>query len=79
MVEGNRHFPGLDLQSPPPSLSERERQIQQALLDGDKPYQIALALGLTYGTVQTYKSRLFAKLGVSGLAEFFKRKESDPP
>jgi DNA-binding NarL/FixJ family response regulator len=75
VIEDRQHYPKL-LAGPSASnlsFSEREQQVREALLDGKAPHEIATELGLTYGTVQTYKKRLFKKLGVGSMVEFLKR------
>jgi two-component system invasion response regulator UvrY len=69
VVAGAVHFPKLDPDSRPVRLSPRELQICKALLQGKPAFQIAAELGLTYGSVQTYKDRIFKKYGVTTLLE----------
>jgi DNA-binding NarL/FixJ family response regulator len=78
VVAGTTHFPLLDPLAQPVRLSAREEQVRKALVQGRQPFQIASDLGLTYGSIQTYKKRLFEKLGVGGMVEFLK-KAAHPP
>lgn len=55
--------PGADAQ-----LSEREREIMRRLVRGERPTEIAEAMGLSVKTVSTHKARLLAKLGLPSLA-----------
>jgi two-component system invasion response regulator UvrY len=73
VMEGTLHFPKLDPAAQPVRLSEREEQVRKALVQGRQPFQIAKDLGVTYGSVQTYKKRIFSKLGVSGMVDFLKK------
>ncbi|MGO9377521.1 MAG: response regulator [Dissulfurispiraceae bacterium] len=52
-------------QSPLDRLSPRERQILQCVVEGKSSSQIAEIIGLSAKTVDTYRSRLMGKLGVS--------------
>jgi DNA-binding NarL/FixJ family response regulator len=49
-------------------LSARERQILRRIIDGATSSSMADELGLSTKTVDTYRSRLMAKLGVNDLA-----------
>ncbi len=51
------------------SLSVREREITQLLLEGHGTAEIAGILNLHLSTVSTYKSRIFDKLGVTNVME----------
>jgi DNA-binding NarL/FixJ family response regulator len=59
-------------QSPIESLSEREREILQLVIDGHSSAEIADKLFLSSKTVDTYRSRLMKKLGVADLAGLIK-------
>jgi DNA-binding NarL/FixJ family response regulator len=48
-------------------LSDREKQILQLLVEGTSNAKIAELLFLSPKTVETYRSRLMEKLGISGL------------
>ncbi|MFZ2652914.1 MAG: helix-turn-helix transcriptional regulator, partial [Burkholderiaceae bacterium] len=62
---------GLDEQAsgddPLAALSPRERQIMQLVVRGRSSAEIGSALHLSPKTVDTYRSRLMAKLGVANL------------
>jgi DNA-binding NarL/FixJ family response regulator len=58
--------------SPIERLSPRERQILQLVAEGGSSAEIGRALGLSPKTVDTYRSRLMAKLGVKNLAGLVK-------
>jgi DNA-binding NarL/FixJ family response regulator len=53
--------------SPLESLSEREREVLQLTVEGKSAAQVADVLSLSPKTVETYRSRLMQKLGVSNL------------
>ncbi len=54
-------------QSPLGALSPREREILHLVVEGKSSAQIAEALFISPKTVETYRSRLMHKLGVSNL------------
>ena len=54
-------------QSPLESLSRREREIFQLVVEGKSSSEIAARLGLSSKSVDTYRSRLMQKLGVSNI------------
>ncbi len=59
--------------SPLDSLSTRERQVLQLVVEGHSSAQIAAVIHLSPKTVETYRGRLMKKLGVSditGLVRF---------
>lgn len=56
-------------ETPRPDLSHRERLVLAALLDGRRLVEIAKENGLSPTTLQSYKKRLFEKLGVESVAE----------
>jgi len=53
--------------SPLESLSARERQVLQLVVEGRSSAQIAAAIHLSPKTVETYRGRLTTKLGVRGV------------
>jgi two-component system, NarL family, invasion response regulator UvrY len=82
VAQGQRHLgpevadlalQGLDERSgsddPLAVLSPRERQIMLAVVRGRSSIEIGAALHLSPKTVDTYRSRLMAKLGVANLPE----------
>jgi PAS domain S-box-containing protein len=54
------------------SLSPREREVIEHLLDGMRSKEIALLLDVSDKTIWTHRSRAFQKLGVRGLADLFR-------
>lgn len=54
------------------SLSRRERQILQLVVEGKSSAAIGVGLNLSAKTVDTYRSRLMQKLGVKDLAALIK-------
>ncbi len=55
------------------SLSEREREILELVVEGRSSAQIGTTLHLSPKTIETYRSRLMQKLGVgdiTGLVKF---------
>jgi two-component system, NarL family, response regulator NreC len=54
------------------NLSPREREVLQLVVEGKSSAEIAGILFLSPKTVETYRSRLMQKLGVSGLADLVK-------
>ena len=49
-------------------LSERERDVLRLLAEGKRTVAIAEALGISHKTVETYRTRLQQKLGISDLS-----------
>jgi DNA-binding NarL/FixJ family response regulator len=58
--------------SPLESLSARERQVLQLVVEGHSSTEIAQQVHLSPKTVETYRSRLMRKLGVSDLPALVK-------
>ncbi len=58
--------------SPLASLSKREREILQLIVDGRSNREAAELLHISVKTVETYRSRMLQKLGISGTAELVK-------
>jgi DNA-binding NarL/FixJ family response regulator len=50
------------------TLSAREREIMHCVIQGETSRQIADALGITKSSVDTYRARIFRKLGVDNRA-----------
>ena len=50
------------------ALSEREREVLRLLAEGKRTVVIAEALGISHKTVETYRTRLQHKLGISDLS-----------
>jgi DNA-binding NarL/FixJ family response regulator len=53
------------------TLSAREREIMRLVVQGQTSRQIADALGIGKSTVDTYRARVFRKLGVDNRAALF--------
>ncbi len=60
-----------DLKSPLNSLSDRERQICEAMLRGLTTDAIAWELGVAPSTVTTYRKRAYEKLGINSKPALF--------
>jgi len=58
--------------SPLARLSPRERQVLQLVAEGKSSAEIASVLSLSHKTVETYRSRLMQKLGISDLPSLVK-------
>ncbi len=58
--------------SPIESLSEREREVLQLVVEGRSSAQIASAINLSPKTVETYRSRIMQKLDVHDVAGLVK-------
>jgi DNA-binding NarL/FixJ family response regulator len=58
--------------SPLSKLSTREREILQLVVEGKSSIEIAQTLFISPKTVETYRSRLMQKLGISDLAGLIK-------
>lgn len=67
-----RHRETAELESPLASLSPREREILQLVVEGKSSADIADVLALSPKTVETYRSRLMRKLGLSDLPSLVK-------
>ena len=52
-----------------PALSKRELEVLQLLVHGHTYADVAQALGIAEGTVQTYVKRIYEKMDVSTKAE----------
>lgn len=63
------HFPRLEARSDELTLSVRERELLEELLQGNRPAEIARRWNVGQTTVQSYKNRLFVKYGVTSLAD----------
>ena len=58
--------------SPVDSLSPRERQVLQLVVEGKTSIEIARLVHLSASSVQTYRSRLMMKLGVNDVPSLVK-------
>lgn len=68
------HFFGIgakQLQSPLNSLSEREKDICEAMLEGLTTDAIAWRLEISASTVKTYRQRAYRKLGINSKSALF--------
>ena len=66
---GRRDAPAWPMQA---SLSAREREVMQFVVDGLDNRQIGALLGISPRTVEVHKARLMAKLGVRSLADLIR-------
>jgi DNA-binding NarL/FixJ family response regulator len=73
-LSGFEHRPGARAaaSSPLASLSARERQVLQLVVEGRSSAEIAAKLHLSPKSVDTYRSRLMKKLGVADFAALVK-------
>jgi DNA-binding NarL/FixJ family response regulator len=55
------------------ALSAREREVMQMVVAGQTSRQMATALGISKSSVDTYRARVFRKLGVESRAALFAR------
>ena len=62
-----RQDPGDRVRSPLESLSPREREVLQLVVEGKTSAEIGKILFLSQKTVETYRSRLMQKVGINGL------------
>lgn len=73
VLEGYMQKAGaISSRSPVERLSAREREILQCIVDGRSNAEIAKHLSLSIKTVETYKSRLMAKLNIYDLPALVK-------
>lgn len=73
VLAGNLHFPGLlDGRGEALRLSAREQTVLDALLEGVGPQALANRLGVSQAAIQSYKRRLFEKLGISSQSELLR-------
>jgi len=59
------------MQTEQKDLTPREQEILNMLLEGISPKEIAFKLNISYSTVDTHRSKLYRKLGVSSVHELF--------
>jgi DNA-binding NarL/FixJ family response regulator len=62
----------VDADDPLARLSAREREVLQLVVEGKSSAEIATRLSLSAKTVETYRSRLMRKLGISNLPALVK-------
>jgi two-component system, NarL family, invasion response regulator UvrY len=65
-IEDNKNPPG---QNPFSSLSNREIDVMQSLVNGLSVAEISLKLNIQVSTVSTYKHRIFEKMEISNIVE----------
>jgi DNA-binding NarL/FixJ family response regulator len=71
--------PELPSTAEPSELSAREREILNMVVQGQTSREMASALGITKSSVDTYRARVFRKLGVENRAALFARVQARPP
>jgi DNA-binding NarL/FixJ family response regulator len=59
------------------TLSKREKEILELLLNGENNKSISKTLSLKSNTVSTYKKLIFYKVGVNNLIDLFKYAQSN--
>ena len=69
---GGQFLSPVATKSPLESLSKRERQVLQLVVEGHASVEIAARLALSAKTVETYRSRLMHKLGVHDITALVK-------
>lgn len=67
-----------DMRSPLLSLSDRERQICEGILNGKTTEAIAWELEVAPSTVTTYRKRAYVKLGINSKSALFTLCAADP-
>ena len=72
VLSGMTHFPILSSSPATQSLSSREQVVLDGLLQGRGSQKLATELGLSHSSIQTYKARLFKKLGVDSLSQLLR-------
>jgi DNA-binding NarL/FixJ family response regulator len=72
VIEYIRKFDAGSPKSPLESLSDREREILQLVVEGKANAEIAHTLSLSVKTVETYKSRLMNKLEIKDIPSLVK-------
>ncbi len=71
--QANRHdHSSVDLATRLATLSERERDVLDRILDGKQTRQISDELSISVKTVEFHRARIREKLGVGSLAQLFK-------
>lgn len=71
VLAGRESFPASE--STEAKLSEREQEVLDQLLKGRTPTEIAKEFGVRQTTIQSYKTRLFSKLGVDTMADLVRQ------
>lgn len=73
VLDGKKSFPAGIEKTVEAKLSEREREVLTELLKGRTPTEISKDFGVRQTTIQSYKARIFAKLGVNSMTELVKQ------
>ena len=63
----------------PDALSAREREVMRMVVAGQTSREMAVALGISKSSVDTYRARVFRKLGVESRADLFAQLSSGDP
>jgi len=72
-IQTERDFPNIEIHKDPlDSLSRREREVLQLVVEGKTSAEIAKTLSLSPKSVETYRSRLMLKLGVDNIPSLVK-------
>lgn len=66
------HYENLDFERRVGSLTPRERQVMQLVVDGRLTKQIAKELGISTKTVEVHRSNVTKKMGVASVAQLVK-------
>lgn len=72
VLSGMTHFPILAASPVAQNLSAREQIVLDGLLQGRGSQELATELSLSHSSIQTYKARLFRKLGVDSLSQLLR-------
>lgn len=73
VLQGKPSYPILERKGAAPDFSPQERKVLQGLLTGIGMAEIAASIGVTSSTAQSYKARLFRKVGVETVAELVRK------
>jgi len=72
VTDYRKKFSSTISKSPLESLSQREREVLQLIVEGKSNTEIAHTLSLSVKTVETYKSRLMDKLEINDIPSLVK-------
>lgn len=76
LIETNQnHSSYIDKSNPISSLTKREQQVMELLLEGKWNKEIAYILNLKENTISTYKTQILEKMGVENIIELAKKME----
>ncbi|MFM9967868.1 MAG: response regulator [Burkholderiales bacterium] len=67
-----RYLLGTDPRGPLARLTLREQQVLRLTVEGMTTSEVALSLSISPKSVETYRSRIFAKLGIEGIPALVK-------